>query len=278
MFLPAVLCLTILVFGVIISVMTSVIQSRHQEKMDGISLKTCVLILLGALVGGAFFTVLLDNRINRPDPEHATKSAEIDREISQQSGDGGWGPASRETYSYESPAPSPAINSMLDTKYGDERNFLKLRNVSAGDSQYLDSIEGCAGDEIEVMVRISNAASPSLGTDGDLQGVRLGAWLESEKGSETHVRAYISASNAATVWDSAATSCAGQPTDLIFVESSGRAYWNSSIVSDLADGDPFKNPIPLGIPEDPGTVPADGQWNGLYMFRLRVSSNTFSLI
>src|SRR3990167_10124164 len=73
-----------------------------------------------------------------------------------------WGP-DRPTYTINNPADHVTFNSITDNPaYGDERNFVRIKDASAANSTYTDNIALTPGKEYEVYVYYHNNASSTL--------------------------------------------------------------------------------------------------------------------
>lgn len=120
-----------------------------------------------------------------------------------------WGP-DRPTYTWDNPANHVTFNSMTNNPvYGDERNFVRIKEASQPNSAYTDEISMQAGKTYDLYVYYHNNAKTSLNASG--AGVAKDTKLRMEMptvakaGQKTAINGYISASNAVptTVWDSA---------------------------------------------------------------------------
>lgn len=184
----------------------------------------------------------------------------------------GWGPE-RTTYTMAEPARSPTLNSITDSPYGDERNFVRIRNVR--ETAFSDDAEACSGDLIEVHVYVANDVSSHLGDEGTLRGLalRMTATTQNEK---TYVTAYLSASNASEVWDSGSITCAGRPVNLRFLEGATRMRTNDQPDGYHVRGDPFEGSIPIGKAKQDGSFSegahVDGHdgWAAFVLLQLEV--------
>lgn len=118
-----------------------------------------------------------------------------------------WGP-DRPTFTQQNPAGYVTFNSITDNpKYGDERNFMRIRDVAANQT-FGDEATLVAGKEYEVKIFYHNNASASLNAGG--QGIAKGAYARAEMpalvrsgNTDTKAMAYVGATNAtpASVYD-----------------------------------------------------------------------------
>lgn len=184
----------------------------------------------------------------------------------------GWGPE-RTTYTMAEPASSPTLNSITDSPYGDERNFVRVRNVR--ETAFGDDAEACPGDLIEVHVYVANDVSSHLGDEGTLRGLSL-RMTATAQNEETYVTAYLDANNASEVWDSGRITCAGRPVKLRFLEGASRMRTNDKPDGYQVQGDPFGRSIPIGKAKQDGLfsegahVDGHSGWAAFLLLQLEV--------
>ena len=113
-----------------------------------------------------------------------------------------WGP-DRPTHTTADPANSAVFNSITDNPaYGDERNFIRLKDASLGDSAYADDTKIEPGKEYVAYIYFHNNASetynsPQYNERGVAKDVKLRLALPAtlKAGQRTGMTAYRSSSN-----------------------------------------------------------------------------------
>ena len=123
--------------------------TRAQEV---VALIVGVIALVSAIVGGVVF---IQKRLAGPNgaPELSWAGA-----LDSSAGENLWGP-DRETYSAGSPPTAVRLNSITDQPgYGDERDFFRVRNASAG-TDWTNKIELKREDEFEASIFFHNNSS-----------------------------------------------------------------------------------------------------------------------
>ena len=180
-----------------------------------------------------------------------------------------WGP-SRSTFTWAHPATYITFNSFTDNPvWGDERFFIKARDVSAGTSTYTNSIKVSDNQELLVTTFFHNNADSSLNLTAT--GVRAKITLPSGSNSSAEARAEISADNAnpTTVFSTMDfTSTSGQPFTLEYVPGSARLitnYVNTSL-SDAVVG----SGTAIGTSGADGKVQGCAQFSGYVTIRAKV--------
>lgn len=115
-----------------------------------------------------------------------------------------WGP-SRDTFTTANPADHITFNSITDNPaHGDERNFAQVKESTASNSTYVDSIEVAAGKTYTVFVYYHNNAAANLNLVAKDSYVKVALPAVVTKGNDgTKAVAYVGASNASPkeVWD-----------------------------------------------------------------------------
>ena len=195
-----------------------------------------------------------------------------------------WGP-SRDTYTIAVPADHVTFNSITDNpSQGDERNFVQVRESTASNTTYADSISLTAGKEYVVFIYFHNNASSSLNESG--VGIANGAYAKAaipatvKKGSTSTAVGYVGASNAtpAEVWDNidfnnntngdiALRYVPGSTTIHSFGAVNG-ATMSDSIVTTGA---------PIGYESLNGVVPGCNEFAGYITLRVKADQPDFTL-
>ncbi|MGB3024160.1 MAG: hypothetical protein WBB39_05145 [Candidatus Saccharimonadales bacterium] len=111
-----------------------------------------------------------------------------------------WGPA-RATFTIDKPASYVTFNSITNNPaHGDERNFMQVRESTADNTTYVDTVSLTAGKEYVVYMYYHNNAAANLNASGT--GVANGAYAKAElpavikKGADTKAVGRVGATNA----------------------------------------------------------------------------------
>lgn len=205
---------------------------------------TGVLVALLALLiaGAAVSARLLDSQWPEKEATSVVETPDHRSIVATGRSEVGWGP-DRITYTMASPATEPVLNSITDSPYGDERNFVRVKNVRHG--SFIDEDEACSGDIVEAAVYVSNDVSSHLGDEGTIRGLTVRMMATSVQ-EQTVVTAVLDATNADSVWDSASISCAGRPVQLRLLEGASRMTTIDQPDGYLVRGNPFDAPVPIG--------------------------------
>lgn len=192
----------------------------------------------------------------------------------------GGGPA-REGVSVKDRNRGPIINSATDNPiYGDERNFLRVGNVSNGNS-LSDYFTVAAGDEFTVVSYFANSGSVEKGVAAD--DVRIRFKLPSRFSGAARVTSIIDSSNLtpATVWDGAVVRLVdkNQSAALRYVPESAKVVWGDT-ESKIDANELFSdNGALLGCKDhlDGVLLPSDN-CRGYVVFDVRVDQPNFSVV
>ncbi|MDB5187048.1 MAG: hypothetical protein JWM07_520 [Candidatus Saccharibacteria bacterium] len=134
-----------------------------------------------------------------------------------------WGP-SRTTYTMESPADRVTFNSITNnTNYGDERDFITIKNPATGG--YTETVTAEPGKEYEVRILIHNNAAANL--DLKALNTKVQAVLSPATSKKNAITSYVSADNAQPqrVHDDAFFT-SDKDFNLAYVPGSARVYNN----------------------------------------------------
>lgn len=146
--------------------------------------------------------------------------------------------------------------------YGDERNFLTVRDVAASTSTYSDSIQFVAGKTYVIRFYVHNNAQQSLAGASNYiaHNTSVRATLPSQVNGNAQVTGYISASNAnpGSVFDDVALTSTG-PVNLQYVTGSARILTNG-INTTLSDSIVSASGAPVGYNA------INGEWPGCFEF------------
>jgi len=143
-----------------------------------------------------------------------------------------WGPERQEFY-WDTAAPYRTMNSIVDNPtMGDERNFVRVREV--GGATFVDQVSLVAGKQYEVEIYFHNNASRTLNASGEgiADNVRVSTILPGfvAKGETAKISGTITASNTnpLAVWDEA-TVVATSDVYLRYVPDSAIIHSNGTI-------------------------------------------------
>jgi len=148
-----------------------------------------LIAIVSAVVGGV---VYVKKRLAGPEPPPELSWA---GEVVPSSNGNRWGP-DRPTYSAKSPPLDPKLNSIKDQPgYGDERDFFRVRNVTAG-TDWSNSVELRRKDQFEASVYFHNDSDQKAANYTYAQ-VEIPAIVRSDEDETNNFAlAYVRASNA----------------------------------------------------------------------------------
>lgn len=193
-----------------------------------------------------------------------------------------WGP-DRPTYTIQNPADHVTFNSITNNPaYGDERNFVRVKDAAADDSTYSDNTTLVPGHQYTVYVYYHNNASSSLNASG--VGVAQNVALRMEMpaivsaGQTADINGYLSASNATpgTVWDNSSVT-ATTDTALRFVPGSATIHnFGATNGSTLPDS-LMTTGTPLGYNALNGVIPGCNEYSGYVVFNVKAEAPNFEI-
>ncbi|OIP86002.1 hypothetical protein COV88_02760 [Candidatus Saccharibacteria bacterium CG11_big_fil_rev_8_21_14_0_20_41_19] len=196
-----------------------------------------------------------------------------------------WGP-SRPTYTIANPADHVTFNSIIDNpSHGDERNFVQVREATASNTAYADSISLISGHEYVVYVYYHNNAATNLNASG--VGVAHGAYVQAQipavvvKGS-TDVKAvgYVGAINAnpGVVWDDISFSnTTGGDIALRFVPGSATIHNFGATNGQALSDNIITTGANLGFDSLNGDLPGCEHFAGYVTFRVKADQPNFTI-
>lgn len=195
-----------------------------------------------------------------------------------------WGP-SRQTFTTEKPADYVTFNSIIDNPtQGDERNFVQVREASASNTTYADSISLTAGKEYVVFMYFHNNASSSLNANGI--GIAHGAYAKAQipavvanNGSSKAV-GYIGATNAnpTQVWDDITFSnTTGGDIALRYVPSSTTIHSFGPVDGQTMADSIVTSGAPIGYSALNGDLPGCNDFAGYITFRVKADQPNFTV-
>ncbi len=164
------------------------------------------------------------------------------------------------------------FNSFTNTpQYGDERNFLTIRQVGGA---YSDSVKLVAGQEYEVRAYVHNNADPAQTSDPEklnAKNTTLKVDMPSEVNGSTNIRGHISASNATpgTIFDDTNVTSDGK-VKVSVVPGSARIA-SKGAVNGAILGDVTKGTL-LGYDSLNGLIPGCFHYIADVTFKVKVSA------
>lgn len=196
-----------------------------------------------------------------------------------------WGP-SRQTYTIEKPADHVTFNSITNNpSHGDERNFMQVREATADNSTYSDSISLTAGKEYVVYVYYHNNAASNLNASG--VGIARGAYVKAEipavvanGGSGTKAVGYVGADNASPkeVWDDITfKNTTGGDIALRYVPSSATIHSWGAVNGKTMSDSIITTGAPLGFDSLNGVLPGCEHYAGFVTFRVKADQPNFTI-
>lgn len=196
-----------------------------------------------------------------------------------------WGP-DRPTFTRENPANYVTFNSITNsTPYGDERNFMRIKESTASNTTYGDDVNVTPGKEYEILVMYHNNAKSSLNASG--VGVAHGAYARAEVpavvpkgGANTMAAAYVGATNAqpTSVYDhiNFKNTTAGDIA-MRYVPGSAVIHNNGATNGTvLADTILSGTGVKLGYNSLDGVLPGCNEFAGYITFRVKADQPNFT--
>lgn len=207
-----------------------------------------------------------------------------------------WGPASRVTFTEAQPASYVTFNSITNNKvYGDERNFVHVRNVT-DNTQYVDDITLVPGKEYEVFAYYHNNASSSLNDAAhNYAGVATGAFVRTQMpatvaaGEQARITSFVGAANAKhldskgtnlgnQVWDEAyGKNTTGGTLALNYVAGSAKIASKGAVNGKTLPDTIFTTGAPLGYYALDGKLPGCEEFSGYVTYRFKVNQPNFTV-
>ncbi|HMS93411.1 MAG TPA: hypothetical protein PKD28_03415 [Candidatus Saccharibacteria bacterium] len=197
-----------------------------------------------------------------------------------------WGPSDRPTYTYENPAPHVTFNSMTGTpNYGNELNFVRIKEASAPNNTYSDNVDLQPGKEYTVMVYFhNNAASHLNGAEYDYKGIALNTKMRVQMpatvraGEQARITGFVSADNAqpGQVWDEAYGK-ASNNIALRYVADSATIYSNGAVDGQKLPDTLYTTGAYLGYDKLDGKLPGCNQYAGFVTFKIKVDQPNFEI-
>ena len=198
-----------------------------------------------------------------------------------------WGPSDRPTFTYDKPASYVTFNSMTNTpNYGDERNFVRVKESGAANNTYTDNFDLVPGKKYTVMMYYHNNAASNLNDDAHgRKGIAQNATARFampaavKKGESARLNGFISASNAKPqmVWDEAYGKASHGDVALRYVRGTAKIFSNGAVNGQALSDNLFKNGTPLGYDKLDGNLPGCNQYAGYITFEFTVDQPNFNI-
>lgn len=196
-----------------------------------------------------------------------------------------WGPE-RPTYTIANPADHVTFNSITDNpEYGDERNFVRIKEASAPSSAFSDDTTIEPGKDYEVYVYYHNNASRTLNSDehgqkGIAHDTKLRMAMPGglKAGERTGLTGYISASNATPreVYDNSYMT-ATTDVALRYIPGSAVVTNGGGISGQVLPDSLFTTGALLGYDNLNGIVPGCNEFAGFVKFKFRADAPNFTI-
>jgi len=183
-----------------------------------------------------------------------------------------WGPE-RQTFTKASPAPFITFNSITDSDFGDERNFVIARAVSEGSDQWRDKIDVTKDDEFYVRVFVHNNAAENLNLVANNTRVYANVPVQNDYVTRVQIDAIVGATNATPkeVWDQVVFD-SDVRFYLAYVPGSAM-YCNNVNVSEgcakLSDSLMTSAGSLIGYNSMDGNIPGCYQYSGYVLFKVK---------
>lgn len=196
-----------------------------------------------------------------------------------------WGP-DRQTYTMEHPADHVVFNSITNNSaYGDERQFVQIKEAGTPNSSYSTNASLVAGKEYQVYVYYHNNAASNLNDAAhNYAGIAHGAFIRmampATVNSNTGATAYVGAANAnpQQVWsDIHMTSANGSPVALRYVAGSAAITSFGAVNGKTLPDSIVTTGAPLGYNALDGNVPGCNEYAGYVTFRFKADQPNFEV-
>lgn len=188
-----------------------------------------------------------------------------------------WG-SSRKTFTIEKPADYITFNSITNSPYGDERNFVRIKDASQADSTYTDEIKLVPGKTYQVYTFFHNNAAANLNLVAKDTKIKVYIPNEIKAGQKARIDSQISASNAnpSSVYDEVYATVDG---DVALRYVSGSAKLTTKKISNVAlDFNQMLNGSALiGTYGKDGKVPGCNEFSGYVTYQFTVEQANFTV-
>ncbi|MCL2444682.1 DUF11 domain-containing protein [Candidatus Saccharibacteria bacterium] len=194
-----------------------------------------------------------------------------------------WGPADRETFTMESPAPFRTFNSITNNPVlGDERNFVRIREAGVG--TFGNEAVLIPGRQYEVYIFFHNNAACNLNQTGAgvAQNVRMRSSFPAvvNPGERALIGAEISSTNTTplSVWDHVyITNSSAAAVSLRYVPASAIIHSSGAVNGRVLPSSLFGEGTFLGFNELNGIIPGCAEFSGHVIYRIVVDQPNFEI-
>lgn len=196
-----------------------------------------------------------------------------------------WGP-DRPTFTVQNPADYVTFNSITNNpQWGDERNFVEIKEASASNETYGEEVTLQPGKEYAVTVFYHNNAKTSLNDAAhDYKGIAKNAFMRIQmpatvkSGEKARITGFVGASNAnpAQVWDEAYGLAQGDYA-LRYVPDSAKIYSNGAVNGKTLPNNLYTTGTPLGYDALDGNLPGCNEFAGYVTFKFKVDQPNFEV-
>lgn len=199
-----------------------------------------------------------------------------------------WGP-DRDTYTWANPADHVVFNSITDNPVqGDERNFMQVREATAGADTYADTISLQADHEYVVNMYYHNNASSTLNDAAHgYAGIAHGAFIRAEipglvpSGSNgTVAEGYVGATNAnpLQVWDEVSfKNSTANDIALKYVAGSATIHNFGAINGQTLPDTIVTSGAALGYDSQNGELPGCNEYSGYVTFTVKAVVSSYTI-
>lgn len=191
-----------------------------------------------------------------------------------------WGP-SRPTYTTAVPADHITFNSITDNpSHGDEQNFVQIREASASNTTYADSVSLTAGNEYVVYMYFHNNAAENLNLVAKGSYAKTSIPAVVAKNSNANLVGYVGANNSSPleVWDEAKLN---NPTNgdmaMRFVPDSATIHSFGAVDGATMSDSIISTGAPIGYSSLNGDVPGCNEFAGYVTFRIKAEQANFTV-
>jgi uncharacterized repeat protein (TIGR01451 family) len=196
-----------------------------------------------------------------------------------------WGP-DRPTYTIEKPSDHVTFNSITNNPaYGDERNFLRVKEASAPNSEYSDTTKVIPGKEYEAYIYFHNNASATFNDaahnySGIANNTKMRVAMPGgvKAGQKTGMTAYVSADNAAPkeVYDDTFLT-ADSDVALRYIPGSAKISSRGPVNGQVLPDGLLTAGTLLGYDSLNGKLPGCNEFSGYVTFRFTADQPNFTI-
>ena len=196
-----------------------------------------------------------------------------------------WGP-DRPTFTMAHPASYVTFNSITDNPtHGDERNFVQIKEASASNTTYGETVDLQPGKDYEVYVYYHNNAASNLNdATHSYKGIAQNAFMRIQmpatvkSGEKARITGFVGASNSnpGQVWDEVYANASGNYS-LRYVENSATIHSNGAVNGKTLPSTLYTTGTSLGYDALDGKLPGCNQYAGYVTFKFHVDQPNFEI-